>query len=67
MNDSEIRDYLIDIAERLEALSNILSVSATLSSMSRVNEPYKIKHMLDSMVCDELYAIFSTIIDDINE
>lgn len=67
MEDSEIYDYMVDVAERLESLSNVLSCSASLSSMSRINEPYKIKFMLDSIICDELLAISGKIIDDINE
>ncbi|MDE5583644.1 MAG: hypothetical protein K2J08_08060 [Ruminococcus sp.] len=66
MND-EIRDYLIDIARRLEALANILSVSATLSSISSVNEPCHIKFMIDSIIRDELIATSGQIIDDIKE
>lgn len=67
MNDSEIRDYLVDIAERLESLSNVLSLSDRLACMSRINEPFKIKCMLDSIISDELLAMSSVIIDDINE
>ena len=67
MNDSEIRDYLIDIAERLEVLSNMLCLSGHIASRSFVNEPVKLKMMLDSIVCDELVAMSGKIIDDIKE
>lgn len=67
MKDSEFHDYLVEIAERLEVLSNILSCSASISSMSSVNEPYKIKFMLDSIIRNELIAMSSAIIDDINK
>lgn len=67
MEDSEIYDYMIDIAERLEVLSNVLSFSGYISVNSSVNEPVKLKVMLDSIICDELLAMSGKIIDDINK
>ena len=67
MNDSEIRDYLVDIAERLEVLSNVLRLSGEVAIKARFNEPYRLKSMLDSIVCEELVVMSGIIIDDIKE
>ena len=67
MNDSEIRDYLLDIAERLEVLSNVLRLSGEVAIKARFNEPHRLKAMLDDVVCDELALMSGMIIDDLKE
>ena len=66
MND-EIRNYLVDIAVRLEVFANVLSLSSDIMSNARFNEPARIKIMLDSIICDELKVLSGVIIDDIKE
>lgn len=65
MGDEDIVSYLTEISRRLEALANVLSVSATLSSMSSVNEPHHIKWILDCIIRDELIATASQIAEDL--
>lgn len=67
MEDSELRNYLVDIAERLEVLSNVLRLSTDVVSNARYNRPANLKLMLDSIICDELVVMAGIIIDDVNE
>lgn len=67
MDKSEFYDYMVDVAERLEVLSVILSKSVELASKSRVNQPVKVKYMIDSIISDELIAMAGCIIDDIKK
>lgn len=67
MEDSELCAYLVDIAERLEVLSNVLRFSTAVVSNARYNQPANLKRMLDSIICDELAVMAGEIIDDINE
>lgn len=67
MNESKFRDYMVDVAERLEVLSVFLSKSVELASKSRINQPVKIKYMIDSIISDELLAMSDCIIDEIDK
>lgn len=67
MDKSEFYAYMVDVAERLEVLSAILSKSVELASKSRINQPVKIKYMIDSIISDELLAMSDCIIDDIKK
>ena len=67
MNDSEIRDYLSNIAERLEFVANFLHLSGEIALNASVNNPVKLKSMVDTVVYGELMAMSSMIIDDIKE